>query len=170
MYPLSSLLVATVLLVLVAGWDIARRRIPNWLNAALLITGFGAQGIFHGWSALVAGLAAAFITFALLWMPWSTRRLGGGDVKASIGAAVWLGLGSLINFYLYASLAAGLASLLCLLASSRAVRREIADNLRLVWLRVGLPPVTASGGAGRVSVPFGAAAAAAGLLLLWCKQ
>ena len=170
MYPLPSLFVATLLLLLVAGWDLARRRIPNWLNAALLVTGFGAQGLFHGWQALVGGLTAAFITFALLWVPWSTSRLGGGDVKASIGAAVWVGLGSLVNLYLYASLAAGVASIVCLLASSARVRREVAENLRLVWLRVGLPPVKATGGAGRVSVPFGAAAAAATLLMLWWKR
>jgi Flp pilus assembly protein protease CpaA len=170
MYPLPYLIVASLLLLLVAGWDIARRRIPNWLNAALLVTGFGAQGVFHGWKALVGGLTAAFITFCLLWMPWATRRLGGGDVKASIGAAVWLGLGALINFYLYASIAAGVASLACLVASSARVRREVVENLRLVFLRVGLPPVTASGGEGRVSVPFGAAAAAATLLLLWWKR
>jgi len=167
MYPLHSLVVATGLLLLVAGWDIARRRIPNWLNAALLATGLGAQALFHGGSALLGGLTAAFITFVALWVPWSTNRLGGGDVKATIAVAVWLGLGSLFKFYLYAALVLGAVSLLCLLLSSSRIRREVAQNLRLAYLRVGLPQVPAAGGGGRISVPFGAAAAAAALFLLW---
>lgn len=167
MYPLHSLLVATCLLLLVAGWDIARRRIPNWLNAALLVTGLGAQAVFHGGSALLGGLTAAFITFVALWIPWSTNRLGGGDLKATVALAVWLGLGSLFKFYLYGALAVGAVSLVCLLLSSPRIRREVGQNLHLAYLRVGLPQVAAAGGGGRISVPFGAAAAAAALFLLW---
>src|SRR5690349_12277879 len=105
MYPLVSLSVASGLLLLVAGWDIARRRVPNWVNAALIFTGLGAQMIFHGGWALLGGLTAAFITLTLLWIPWSTKRLGGGDVKATIGAAVWVGLAPLPRLYLFTALA-----------------------------------------------------------------
>jgi Flp pilus assembly protein protease CpaA len=169
MYPLHSLAAASCLLFLVAGWDIARRRVPNWLNAALIVTGLGAQAIFHGGWALLGGFAAVAITLIVLWLPWSARQLGGGDVKAVMGAAAWLGVASLFKFYLFAALAVGVAALICLLGSSAPARREVVQNLRLVWLRVGLPQVPLKGGAGRLSVPFGAAAAAAAVLLLWWR-
>jgi Flp pilus assembly protein protease CpaA len=169
MYPLHSIAAATCLLLMVAGWDIARRRVPNWLNAVLIVTGLGAQAIFHGGWALLGGLSAVVITLIVLWLPWTARRLGGGDVKATMGAAAWLGVASLFKFYLFASLAVGLAALVCWLASSAPARREVVQNLRLVWLRVGLPQVPLQGGSGRLSVPFGAAAAAAAVLLLWWR-
>jgi len=169
MYPLQSLATASGLLLLVAGWDIARRRVPNWLNAVLILTGLGAQAIFHGGWALLGGFAAVVITLVVLWLPWSTKRLGGGDVKATMGAAAWLGVASLFKFYLFAAIAVGVASLICLLGSAAPARREVVQNMRLVWLRVGLPSVSIAGGSGRLSVPFGAAAAAAALLLLWWR-
>src|SRR5438094_10067408 len=99
-YPLPSLLVATGLLLLVAGWDMARRRIPNWANTALGVTGLGAQALFHGGWAALGGLGAALLTLVVLWSPWSKGRLGGGDVKAMLAAAIWLGLGLVLHVYL----------------------------------------------------------------------
>jgi Flp pilus assembly protein protease CpaA len=165
-YPLPPLLVASGLLLAVAGWDIARRRIPNWLNAALTISGLAAQGVFHGgWAALSAG-GAAISTLVILWWPWSRGRLGGGDVKAMIASATWLGLALLPELFLWAAVAGGVAAVLCLLASSAQVRRQMRGNLQLVALRVGLPDAAIPGG-GRVSVPFAAAASLATLVLLW---
>ncbi|HEY0705577.1 MAG TPA: A24 family peptidase, partial [Polyangia bacterium] len=91
-YSVFTLLCATALLALVAGWDIARRRIPNWANAALGTTGLAAQAIHNGGWAVLSGTAAALITLVVLWVPWSKKRLGGGDVKATLCAATWLGL------------------------------------------------------------------------------
>ncbi len=165
-YPLHTLFLASALLLLVAGWDIARRRIPNWVNAALVVIGLGAQALSHGGVAALGGLGAAALTLVVLWIPWSTRRLGGGDVKAMMGAAVWLGMAPLFRFYLVTALVVGPVALACVALSSPAARREMAANLRLALLRV-VPEITAAGGQGRVSVPFGAAAAAAALILLW---
>jgi Flp pilus assembly protein protease CpaA len=169
MYPLQSLLIASALLLLVAGWDIARRRIPNWINASLAVAGLSTQALTYGGWSLLSGAAAGAITLVVLWSPWSKGRLGGGDVKAIVCAATWLGLSSLLTFYLLASVAGGLAAVFSFLQSSARARREVAQNLQLVWLRIGLPEVPIRGGDGRVSVPFGAAAATAALLLLWWK-
>ena len=168
-YPVFSLLLATALLARVAGWDIARRRIPNWANAALGATGLAAQAIHNGGWAVASGVAAGAITLAVLWVPWSKGRLGGGGVKATICAATWLGLAPLFKFYLFAALASGVVSAACFLASGKAARQEIRQNLHLVLVRVGLPEAPIRGGVGRVSVPFGAAVAAAAALMLWWK-
>jgi leader peptidase (prepilin peptidase)/N-methyltransferase len=160
-------LIASGPLLLVAGWDIAKRRIPNWANAALACTALLLQGLYHGGGAVLSGLGAALVTLAILWGPWTKGRLGGGDVKATLCAAMFLGFGLLVQFYLYTAMAAGIGALVCLAASSARVRREIAENMKLVALNAGLPDAPMRSGGGRVSVPFGAAAAAAALVLLW---
>jgi Flp pilus assembly protein protease CpaA len=167
MYPTLLLLLASTLLLLVAGWDMARRRIPNWANASLAVTGLLAQALCHGGWAVLGGIGAAAITLVVLWSPWSAGRLGGGDVKAVFCAAIWLGLSELPIFALLAAILGGLFALVSVFRSSSAARRDMAQNLKLVWLRVGVPQIPIRGANGRVSVPFGAAAATAALLLLW---
>ena len=165
-YPVPTLLLASGLLVLVAGWDMARRRIPNWANAALGATGLGAQALHHGGWAALGGLGAAAIVLAVLWKPWTTGKLGGGDVKAGLCAVTWLGLGLLIKFVLFGAVLGGVFAVASYLMSSRAARQDMRLNLKLAAMR-NLPEVPIRGGLGRVSVPFGAAAASAALLLLW---
>ncbi len=165
-YSLPLLILATGLLLLVAGWDMARRRIPNWANAALGVTGLAVQLIENGAGSMLGGLAAAFITLVVLWTPWTKGRLGGGDVKATVCASIWIGLGLLLQFLLMSALLVGLFALVSYALSARTARQEIRDNLKLAALRA-MPDAPIRSGLGRVSVPFGAAAAAAALLLLW---
>jgi prepilin peptidase CpaA len=165
-YPMPSLLIATGLLLLVAGWDMARRRIPNWANAALGLMGLAVQLIDHGPGSMLAGLGAALLTLVVLWTPWSKGRLGGGDVKATACTAIWLGLGALAQYLLLSALVVGLFAMISYVLSARTVRQEIRDNLKLAAIRA-MPDAPIRSGAGRVSVPFGAAASAAALLLLW---
>ena len=169
MYPTFLLLTASALLLLVAGWDMARRRIPNWVNATLAATGLFAQLTAHGGWALAGGFGAATISLLLVWTPWATGRLGGGDVKAVLGASIWIGVHSLINFYLAAAIAGGLFALVSVARSSAAARVDMAQNMKLVLLRHDLPDISIRGGNGRISVPFGAAASAAALFLLWWR-
>jgi len=165
-YPVFTLVFATGLLSLVAGWDIARRRIPNWANAALGATGLGAQVLFHGWRAALGGLGAAILCLVILWKPWTKGKLGGGDVKATLCAATWLGLSALPRFFVMGAVIVGVLALVSYFASSRTVRQEVRQNLKLVALRA-MPEAPIRSGNGRVSVPFGAGAAASAILMLW---
>jgi Flp pilus assembly protein protease CpaA len=167
LHPLFPLILGSALLMLVAGWDITRRRIPNWANAALGATGIGAQAIAHGGWAALGGLGAAVVTLVVLWAPWTKGRLGGGDVKACLCAVTWLGLGLLMKFFLATAVLAGVLAIICFFASSRAARKDIAENVRLLALKADLPDAPMRSGGGRISVPFGAAAACGALLLMW---
>ena len=166
-YPMVPLLLGSALMLLVAGWDVTRRRIPNWANAALGATGIGAQAMAHGGWAALGGLGAALIALIVLWVPWTKGRLGGGDVKASLCAVTWLGLGLLFKFFLATAILGGVAAVICFLASSRRARQDIADNVKLLALKADIPDAPMRSGSGRVSVPFGAAAACGALLLMW---
>jgi prepilin peptidase CpaA len=165
-YPVVPLLLASGLLLWAAGWDIARRRIPNWLNASLAFSGIVAQTLFHGGWSLLGALGAAGVVLLVLWTPWSKGRIGGGDLKATFGAALWVGLGELTRFLVTSGLVLGLLAFASYLLSSRTARQEIRTNLGLAAMRA-MPDAPLRSGGGRVSVPFGAAFAAGALLTLW---
>jgi Flp pilus assembly protein protease CpaA len=169
-FSLSQLIAGTLLFVAAAAWDISKRRIPNALNGALILAGLWAHASAQGWQATGGALAAAAITLALLWIPWSRRRLGGGDVKMAVGVAAWMGLSLLPAYYLSTALAGGLVAVICYTFSTRGARDEIKNNLAAMTAGAGLPQVPLKGGSGRLSVPYGVAVALAGLVLLWKER
>jgi Flp pilus assembly protein protease CpaA len=166
-YPVAQLGVATALLGAGALADIRRRRIPNALNGALLVAGLGAQAGTNGWVGMGWGLAATLLSVGLLWQPWLAGRIGGGDVKMAGAAAAWMGPGQTLSYALFTAVAGGLVALVCAALSSRQVRRQMRINLEGVAAGLGTPAVAIAGGAGRVSVPYGAAIALGGLAVLW---
>jgi Flp pilus assembly protein protease CpaA len=116
---------------------------------------------------MASGAATGAVTLALLWLPWRSGRVGGGDVKLAAGAGFWLGLSRLPEYLLLAALAGGVLSLIYYALSSRDARREIRMNLTSAALSASLPTVTLASGAGRRSVPYGVAFAAAAGVILW---
>ena len=150
-YPVPPLVLASGLLLLVAGWDIARRRIPNWANAALGATGLAAQALLHGGWAVLGGLGAAAVTLVVLWMPWTKGRLGGGDVKARLCAAIWLGirLAARIRTCCGGAVRGRRARHAQLPGRPRrAVRQDIRANLKLAGHAAGLPDAPIRSGSG----------------------
>ena len=78
--------------ILLASWiDYSERRVPNWLNAALIVMGFAVQGSFHGWSGLTIGFWGLLAGFGLLIGPWMMHGMGAGDVKLMAAIGVWIG-------------------------------------------------------------------------------
>lgn len=81
-----------------ASWiDYAQRRVPNWLNLALIIAGFAVQGFYFGASGLGTGALGLLTGFGLLIVPWLMHGMGAGDVK--LMAAIGVFLGPLLTFY-----------------------------------------------------------------------
>jgi len=106
--------------VLWASWiDYAQRRVPNWLNLALLLIGFAVQGAFFGWSGISTGLLGMLTGFGLLIIPWLMHGMGAGDVKLLSAIGVWLGpLLTLYSFLLGAVIGA-LAAIVMILSTGR---------------------------------------------------
>jgi len=69
-FPASHLLVLGVIVLVGAAWDVAKRRIPNVVTGAAALTGVAAQLVDRGGWSMLAGLAAAAISVALLYRPW----------------------------------------------------------------------------------------------------
>lgn len=107
---------------LLASWiDYAQRRVPNWLNAALLLTGLALQAAYFGWGGVGLGLLGALVGFGLLIVPWMMHGMGAGDVKlmAAIGAFLgpWL---TLVSFCVGALLG-GVTAVVMILSTRRAL-------------------------------------------------
>ena len=83
-------LALAALLLAAAGFDLAHRRIPNWLTFSGLLLGLFWHIVTGGRLGLVfalEGLGVAGLT-ALLWM---AKALGAGDVKLLGVVGVWMG-------------------------------------------------------------------------------
>lgn len=78
--------------VLLASWiDYAQRRVPNWLNVALIVLGFLVQGYFFGLSGVGTGCWGLLVGFGVLIIPWTMHGMGAGDVKLMAAIGVWFG-------------------------------------------------------------------------------
>jgi len=103
-----------VLLIVAAGIDLRSRRIPNWLNLALLAAGLSQSftalhTISPGQSTLgiLAGFGLTFILFAM-------GALGGGDVKLLAAVGAWTGPAGV----LFVFCAAGVAGLIIVVSQA----------------------------------------------------
>lgn len=87
--------------ILLASWiDYSERRVPNWLNLALIILGFGVQLAYFGWAGVTAGMWGMLTGFGLLIVPWMMHAMGAGDVKLMAAIGVWMG--PLLTLYSFA--------------------------------------------------------------------
>ncbi len=117
--------------ILLASWiDYAQRRVPNWLNLTLLLTGLTAQAYFSGWSGLVHGLGGALVGFGLLILPWIMHGMGAGDVKLMAAIGAWLG--PVLTFYAFAlgAVIGGVIAVAMILSSGRL--RMACANLGVI--------------------------------------
>ena len=103
--------------VLLASWiDLRYHKVPNWLNLFIILSGFTAQAVFHGWMGLWQGLLGMLLGFGLLIIPWLMHAMGAGDVKLMAGIGVWLGpVLTLRAFCVGAILAGGIAVVMIVL-------------------------------------------------------
>lgn len=155
-FTLTQLTIVGGLCLAAAAWDLARRRIPNLLVAAVLVDGLWAQATAGGGPlGPLGGLAAAGLVLALLFPLWTRGGIGGGDVKLAFAAAVWVGLPRLPVFLLAGAMAGGLVAAACYLLSKRDARRAIRGNLWTALVLRQIPDAAAArAGAGRITVPY----------------
>lgn len=75
-----------------ASWiDYKERRVPNWLNAALALTGVAMQYAYFGTSGLQAAFWGMVVGLAVLIVPWLMHGMGAGDVKLMAAIGAWFG-------------------------------------------------------------------------------
>ena len=106
--------------ILLASWiDYAQKRVPNWLNLALIVIGFSAQALCFGWAGLSTGALGLLTGFGLLIVPWMMHGMGAGDVKLMAAIGVWLG--PALTFYSFAlgAVIGAVAAMVMILSTGR---------------------------------------------------
>ena len=108
--------------ILYASWiDYAQKRVPNWLNAALALTGLAVQVSFFGWHGLGTGLLGLLVGFGVLIIPWLMHGMGAGDVKLMMAIGCWLGPWLTLLGFGVGAVFGGLAAIVMIVSSGRTV-------------------------------------------------
>jgi prepilin peptidase CpaA len=157
--PIPHLAPLGVGLVCAAGYDLWRRRIPNAVSVAVLLSGLVVRGFDGGLLASLSGLGASVLVTAALIRPWRAGGVGGGDVKLAAAVGAWVGLEKLIWFALATAVGGGLVALVCYGLARSSARAEVRTNLTLAALGGDLPRLPAQR-PGHPSVPYALAIAA----------
>lgn len=157
---------------LLASWiDYSQRRVPNWLNAALALTGFVAQAVYFGWSGIGAGFLGMLVGFSLLIVPWLMHGMGAGDVKLMAAIGVWLA--PLLTLYSFAlgAVIGGVAAVAMIVSTGRL--RLACANIGLIMAKCSNPQTVFSEvgsaksfGASSQLLPYGVPLTAGTLIVL----
>jgi prepilin peptidase CpaA len=125
------------------GFDIAQRRIPNWLNFAgmaggvLFSASLGAAQLYASLLGLVAGMALQLIPFFYGW-------LGAGDVKLFGAIGAIFGLSWIPRLFVYSALLGGIVALVSLAFTEEFKYRLFKRNLTIPYgVAIGLAGLVA---------------------------
>jgi len=111
--------------------DVATRRIPNLLTAALAVAALALHATM-GWKSLLLACLMLACVLLLGFVAFSFRWLGGGDVKLLAAVAATLGFPDAVPFLIYTSIAGGVLAIVVAIAMGRlgSVFRSVALALR----------------------------------------
>ena len=120
--------------ILLASWiDYAQRRVPNWLNAALIVIGFAVQAWFFGFSGITTGFLGMLTGFGLLIVPWLMHGMGAGDVKLMAAIGVWIGPWLTLWSFALGAIIGGVAAVAMILSTGRL--RMACANFNMIMAK-----------------------------------
>jgi prepilin peptidase CpaA len=125
----ASLIQITVFCALASFFDVRYGRIPNKLNGAGLISGATVGYACGGPRGLAASIAGALIGIAILFLPFTLRMVGAGDVKFLSAAGAVVGWRMLWPAFLAGAAFGGAIGLLLIALHDRTLSRFCAHLL-----------------------------------------
>lgn len=150
---LIDLVLPAALLAVGAGFDMAKRIIPDSVSLGLL--GCAALGLAQEGAALES-LAVALAVFAGGAAFFAMGWMGGGDVKLAAATSLTVGAGATPIFLLWTSLAGLVVALVTFAAQFGAACPANGPRAALAQARAA-------------RLPYGVAIAAGGIAALWLK-
>jgi prepilin peptidase CpaA len=128
---------------LAIGFDVAQRRIPNWLNFAgmaggvLLSAWVGTTELYGSLLGLCAGIGVLLIPFAFGW-------IGAGDVKLFGAIGAIFGLAWIPRLFFYSAILGAIAALISLAFTQGMPRRIFKGSLTIPYgVALGLAALVA---------------------------
>ncbi len=170
----TSIRIGLVLLVIAAAtYDLRFRRIPNWLNLAGVILGFGLNAVLFQLSGTAEAGEGLLLALAVYLPLYLLRGMGAGDVKLMAAVGALVGPGNWFQIFIATALLGGAAAGLFALMKGRL--RETLCNLYflltdLVSLRAPYRtnPQLDFRSAGSLSLPHGVLIALGSFAFLVC--
>jgi prepilin peptidase CpaA len=164
------------LLVLAAVTDLRERRIPNWMTG-------GTAALYPLYVALsptpvawIGALGLAVMVFLVGLGLFARQIMGGGDIKLIAAISLWAGLDHFVLFALVTALAGGALAMICLwfqrwsgLIQAHLTGLGLAAPSGRLSAEATAPasePPAAEGGSGPITLPYGIAIAAGGLVIV----
>jgi prepilin peptidase CpaA len=129
--PIIVVLTATLV---TAVTDLWRFKIYNIVTLPLLLSGMAYHFAVAGRGGLAASVLGAVFGFSALLIFYVMGGMGAGDVKLMAAIGAWLGLPLVFHVFIAASLAAGLYSVILLVAGKSVV--ETWTNFQILWIRL----------------------------------
>jgi prepilin peptidase CpaA len=132
-------LLYAALLVIAAGYDFLRRRIPNWTVLGLLLV-FALAAVMGLtptlWTSSLAAFALALVgSSALYLLGW----IGAGDSKLFAAVALFAGLSNLLLLFIGTAIAGGVYALAVLFIRPKEVMRGMTAGGRTDGKLRGIP-------------------------------
>jgi prepilin peptidase CpaA len=122
---------ASIYFILACTTDTLKYKIPNILNACLLLAGIVMHTVNLGVSGLLFSLYGLGVGLLLLILPYLMGGLGAGDVKALGALGALVGPSDLLHVFIYMGLYGGVLALLHYCYSA-----NIKNTLREAWSSV----------------------------------
>lgn len=161
----AAALVFLTMLVIACECDVRTRKVPNWLNASLAVSGLVFTIIEHP---VLSGIGSAFGGLAvgmLIWFPsYAFRLLGAGDVKLAAAGGMWLGPMRAFEAAIIGGIIGGLLAFVWMLRF-----RGVRGTATTLWVARVLPRTLLEpreGPATREHLPY-SVAIALGLAIAW---
>ena len=130
-----TLLVATFPLLVLLGiavlTDVRARRIPNWLNLLIIVTGLTNAIAFGTPVTLSQSLLGFLAGFGILVIPFALGAMGGGDVKMLAGIGTWLGAMATLQVYAVAAVV-GLVIVIVQCTANGRLTRLVSNSTLIV--------------------------------------
>jgi len=124
-----SIVVASAYFTLACTTDTFKSKIPNLLNACLLIAGFIISAMTLGMQGFLLSLSGLGLGIGLLLLPYLMGGMGAGDVKALGALGALIGPYDLLHVFIYMAFFGGGFALIHLLYQT-----DIRSSIREGWL------------------------------------
>ena len=161
----------TILLLTLAllggGWDLATRRIPNWLTFPAMVAGLSWNFYSKSWHGLGDSAAGLALGAGILLPFFLLGGTGAGDVKMLAGVGAITGWWGLLRIFIYFGLFGGVVALAIAITSGRfgAVAKNTGHLASLLtkarWRDAEKMESAAP------ALPYGAVIAVGCLLFVW---